>query len=74
MADDVEQQVVAEILGALLNTFSLQLGESTDISSYVQLLVLHGTPKTGRELQGRVTILALLGDNYKRTRYLPGGL
>ena len=33
MADDVEQQVVAEILGALLNTFSIQLDESMDVSS-----------------------------------------
>ena len=39
MADDVEQQVVAEILGAPLNTFSIQLDESTDVSSCAQLLV-----------------------------------
>ena len=40
MADDVEQQVVAEILRTPLNTFSIQLDESTDVSSYAQLLVL----------------------------------
>ncbi|KAI6649594.1 hypothetical protein LOD99_6760 [Oopsacas minuta] len=39
MVDDVEQQVVAEILGAPLNTFSIQLDESTDVSSCAQLLV-----------------------------------
>ncbi|KAI6656026.1 hypothetical protein LOD99_1760 [Oopsacas minuta] len=46
MADDVEQQVVAEILGAPLNTFSIQLDESTDVSS-AQLLVFARYIKDG---------------------------
>ena len=47
MADDVEQQVVAEILGAPLNTFSIQLDESTDVSSCAQLLVFARYIKDG---------------------------
>ncbi|KAI6648644.1 hypothetical protein LOD99_8001 [Oopsacas minuta] len=47
MADDVEQQVIAEILGTPLNTFSIQLDESTDISSCAQLLVFARSSKTG---------------------------
>ena len=47
MADDVEQQVVAEILGAPLNTFSIKLDESTDVSSCAQLLVFARYIKDG---------------------------
>ena len=47
MADDVEQQIVAEILGAPLNTFSIQLDESTDVSSCAQLLVFARYIKDG---------------------------
>ena len=47
MADDVEEQVVAEILGAPLNTFSIQLDESTDVSSCAQLLVFARYIKDG---------------------------
>ncbi|KAI6653898.1 Zinc finger protein [Oopsacas minuta] len=47
MADDVEQQVVAEILGAPLNKFPIQLDESTDVSNCAQLLVFARYIKDG---------------------------
>ena len=51
MADDVEQQVVAEILGAPLNLFAIQLGESTVVSSCAQLLVFARYIKNGDFLE-----------------------
>ena len=42
-----EQQIVAEILGAPLNTFSIQLDESTDVSICAQLLVFARYIKDG---------------------------
>ena len=47
MADDIEQQVVAEILGAQLNTFPIQFDESMDVSSCPQLLVFAWCIKGG---------------------------
>ena len=39
MSDDVKQQVIAEIKGASLGKFALQLDESTDVAACAQLLV-----------------------------------
>ena len=72
MADDVEQQVVAEILGAPLNTFSIQLDESTDVSSCAHYWYLHGTSKTGTSRKS--SYLSVPGDIYERRRYLSAGL
>ena len=47
IADDIEQQVVAEIRGAPLNKFAIQLDESTDVASCAQLLVFARYIKDG---------------------------
>ena len=47
IADDIEQQVVAEIRGEPLNKFAIQLDESTDVASCAQLLVFAPYIKDG---------------------------
>ena len=47
IANDIEQQVVAEIRGAPLNKFAIQLDESTDVAICAQLLVFARYIKDG---------------------------
>ena len=39
MSDDVKQQVIAELKGAPLGKFAIQLDESTNVAACAQLLV-----------------------------------
>ena len=47
IAEDIEEQVIAEICDAPLNKFAFQLDESTDVSSFAQLLVFARYIKDG---------------------------
>ena len=73
MADDVEQQVVAEIRGSPLNSFSIQLDESTDVSSCSQLCTcIRVTSKM--VISRKSSFLPLVRNNYKRRGCLLAGL
>jgi len=63
LAKDIKEQVIFEIRSALLGLFSIQLDESTDVSSRSQLLTFVRYIKEGE--MNEEFVLLVLGNSHK---------